>query len=195
MKLVFASSNLNKLNEIRSLTSDGYTIVGLPDLNFTEELEETGATLEENALQKARFIARKYGLNCFSDDSGLEVNALKGAPGVHSAYYAGLPRDDAKNMNLLLNNLHGASNRKAVFRTVIAMVWEGKEYLFEGRLEGTICDSPRGTAGFGYDPVFIPDGHMKTLAEGGMELKNSISHRKRAVAALINFLETHKMNR
>lgn len=195
MKLVFASSNLNKLNEIRSVTSDGYTIVGLPDLNFTEELEETGTTLEENALQKARFIAEKYGLNCFSDDSGLEVSSLKGAPGVHSAYYAGLPRDDAKNMDLLLKNLMGTDNRKAAFRTVIAMVWHGREYLFEGRLEGTIANEPRGTAGFGYDPVFIPDGYAVTLAEGGMELKNRISHRKRAVSALINFLEAHKINR
>ncbi|MEP7263844.1 MAG: RdgB/HAM1 family non-canonical purine NTP pyrophosphatase [Bacteroidota bacterium] len=193
MQLLFASSNVNKLIEIRNIIPSGYTLLSLSDMNFTNELEETGETLEENALQKARFVSGTFSLNCFSDDSGLEVTALNNEPGVHSAYYAGLPRNDRQNMELLLKKLDGQSNRNARFRTVIALVLDGKEYIFEGKLEGTIATEMKGDAGFGYDPLFIPEGYQFTLAEGGMELKNKISHRKKAISQLVLFLEELKL--
>lgn len=192
MKLVFASSNINKLSEIRNLVKDGYTILSLADLNYTKELQEDGETLEQNALQKSLFVSRTFGLSCFSDDSGLEVEALHNEPGVHSAYYSGLPRNDSKNMELLLKKLEGEANRNARFRTVVALALNDKTYLFEGKLEGTIASEMRGSEGFGYDPVFIPVGYQQTLAESGMELKNKISHRKKAISQLVLFLEELK---
>ncbi len=191
MQLLFASSNVNKLGEIREMLPNGYDLISLSDKNFKEELEETGETLEENALQKARFIYKKFKINCFSDDSGLEVVALDNEPGVNSAFYAGLPRSDKDNMKLLLNKMKNESDRTACFKTIIALIFNGKEYLFEGVLDGQIGLEIAGSGGFGYDPVFIPDGYSITLAEGGMELKNRISHRKKALNKLVLFLNDH----
>jgi XTP/dITP diphosphohydrolase len=192
MQLLFASSNVNKLSEIREISPEGYKILSLSDMNFSQELKETGETLEENALEKARFVYQKFGMNCFSDDSGLEVVSLNGSPGVHSAYYAGLPRNDDNNISVLLTNLQGNPIRNARFRTVIALIIDKKEFLFEGQLNGIISTERCGYEGFGYDPVFIPDGYTKTLAELGLNFKNTISHRRVALSKLVLFLEHHK---
>lgn len=189
MKLVFATQNLNKLQEIRQLVPAGIEVLSLHDLDFSGEIEETGATLEENALLKARLIYEKFGINCFADDTGLEVEALGGAPGVYSARYAGKKQDANRNMDKLLAELADKSDRRAAFKTVIALRAGGKEYLFEGAVHGTIAQEKRGTAGFGYDPVFMPDGHSKTFAEMSAAEKNSISHRARAVNKLVDFLK------
>jgi XTP/dITP diphosphohydrolase len=191
MQLLFASSNVNKLNEIREMLPNGYDLISLSDKNFTEELQETGETLEENALQKAWFVYEKFKINCFSDDSGLEVTALNNDPGVNSAFYAGLPRNDQENMKLVLHKMKNESTRTARFKTIIALIFNGKEYLFEGVLDGRIGLEMAGEAGFGYDPVFIPEGYSVTLAEGGLALKNRISHRKKALNKLVLFLNDH----
>lgn len=187
MKLLFASTNVNKLNEIRKLLPEGYTLLSLTEVKYFKELEETAVTLEGNALQKARFIFEKFKINCFADDSGLEVEGLGGRPGVHSAYFAGLPRNDKMNILQLLAELENIENRKARFRTVIALIIDGKEVLFEGILNGCISLKPKGTNGFGYDPVFIPFGNDKTLAEMTMDEKNIISHRSQAIRLLLTF--------
>lgn len=189
MKLVFATQNLNKLNEIRQIMPPGIEVLPLRELDFNGDIEETGATLEENALLKARTIYEKFGIDCFADDTGLEVEALDGAPGVYSARYAGKEQDAGKNMDKLLAELGDNSNRRAAFKTVIALLARGKEYLFTGTVEGAITRQKRGRAGFGYDPVFLPDGHSKTFAEMSAEEKNSISHRARAVNKLVDFLK------
>lgn len=188
MKLLFASANLNKLNEIRKLLPNGYTVESLTDKGYSSVLEESGNTLEANALQKARFVNRHFQSDCFADDSGLEVLALNGEPGVHSAHYAGNNRNDEANVQKLLQKMNGVKDRRARFVTVIALIINGKELLFEGHLIGQISDSASGTAGFGYDPVFIPDGYEQTLAELGLEIKNTISHRKMAINAMVHYL-------
>lgn len=188
-KILFASKNEHKLSEIRDILKDRYDILSLNSINHTEELDEDGETLEENALQKARFIYNTYNINCFAEDTGLEVEALNGAPGVNTAHYAGPQRSASDNINLLLKNLKENSNRKACFKTVIALIIDGSEYIFKGEVYGTISEVPFGNAGFGYDPVFIPEGFDKTFSQLPSEVKNEISHRGRAVQQLITFLE------
>lgn len=164
--------------------------MGLDPKVFPDELLETGDTLDANALQKARQVYEKTGKNCFADDTGLEVETLKGAPGVYSGRYAGEQKDSESNMRLLLRNLKGETNRKARFRTVVALIWEGKEYTFEGICKGDIALDKSGTMGFGYDPIFVPEGYDRTFSEMSMEEKSAISHRGRAVDKLVAFLES-----
>jgi XTP/dITP diphosphohydrolase len=186
--LVFATNNIHKLNEVRDIFSGDITIISLSDIHCSQDIPETAATLEGNALLKARYVKRNYGYDCFADDTGLEVEALNGAPGVYSARYAGPTHDSRANIQKLLHGLTGKINRKARFRTVIALILNEKEYLFEGIANGYITESPRGASGFGYDPVFVPDNHTKTFAEMGDSIKNSISHRAKAVHQLADFL-------
>lgn len=187
-EIVFATNNQHKLDEIRKITGGRLRILSLADIDCHEEIEETGSTLEENALIKAGFVREKYGYDCFADDTGLEVEALDGAPGVYSSRYAGNGCNPADNMDKLLSALKGAENRSAQFRTVIALVINGKEHLFDGVIKGKIIEEKRGTTGFGYDPIFMPDGYDKTFAELGNEVKNSISHRALAMEKLVGFL-------
>ena len=188
MELVFATNNKNKIKEITSLTSGKINLLGLNDISCFEELPETQPTIEGNALQKAKYVKDKYDRDCFADDTGLEVNALEGRPGVYSARYAGESRNDNDNMSKLLKELQNKSDRRARFRTVIALVMDGKEWLFEGIVEGRIIEEKRGANGFGYDPVFMPDGYDRTFAEMDLELKGRISHRGIAVRKLVEHL-------
>lgn len=189
MKLVFATNNQHKLDEVRQITAPyGIEIVSLADIHCQEEIPETAETLEGNAWQKAHFLREKYGMDCFADDTGLEVEVLHNAPGVYSARYAGSGHDSEANMKKLLQNLAGEKNRKARFRTVIALTIGGKEYTFEGIVSGKITTEKRGEGGFGYDPIFMPDGYDKTFAELGNDVKNQISHRAQAVGKLGAFL-------
>lgn len=188
MKIVFATHNAHKVSEVQAVLGSEYQLVTATEAGITEEIPETQPTIEGNALQKARYVYEHTGLNCFADDTGLEVEALHGAPGVYSARYAGEHVSYADNNVLLLKNLAGCENRKARFRTVIALIVDGKEYLFEGRVGGTIATEPRGEGGFGYDPLFVPEGSQLTFAEMSSEAKNKISHRGRAVAKLVAFL-------
>ncbi|WP_251966582.1 non-canonical purine NTP diphosphatase [Parabacteroides sp. AD58] len=189
MKLVFATNNKHKLDEVRKITSHHpVEIVSLAEINCFDDIPETADTLEGNALQKAHYIQKKFGLNCFADDTGLEVEALNNAPGVYSARYAGPGHDSEANMKKLLHEMEGKENRKARFRTVIALVWNGKTYTFEGIVNGTITTAKRGENGFGYDPIFIPEGYDQTFAELGDNIKNQISHRAKAVEKLDEFL-------
>lgn len=192
-KLIFATNNAHKLSEVQAVLGDAFTLVTLRECGITEDIPETAATLEGNALQKARYIYEKTGADCFADDTGLEVDALNGAPGVHSARYATDGHDFAANNRLLLKNLEGVENRSAHFRTVIALILDGKEYLFEGRVEGRIATEESGCEGFGYDPLFVPSGEIITFAQMSAEAKNAISHRGRAVAKLVNFLKDGKL--
>jgi XTP/dITP diphosphohydrolase len=187
-KLIFASSNKNKIAEISDILKDKYLIIGLNDIGYNVEIEETGNTLRENALIKAKTIFDEMNISCFADDSGLMVDALNGAPGVFSARYAGEHGNSEKNMDLLLKNLTGIENRKAHFSTVIALVLNGEQYFFEGKIEGEIIHEKRGEGGFGYDPIFVPKGYDKTFAEMDKSIKNSISHRAIAVKKLVDFL-------
>lgn len=187
-KLVFATNNTHKLEEVREVVGDKFEILSLKEIGCHEDINETGTTLEENALIKVRYVKEKYGYDCFGDDTGLEVDALNGAPGVYSARYAGGDHDAKANMRKLLKALDGISDRKARFRSVIALIIDGKEYLFDGKIEGSIIAVEKGTAGFGYDPVFMPDGYTQTFAELGNDIKNNISHRALAVKALCGFL-------
>lgn len=187
-KLVFATNNAHKLEEVREVVKDKFEIISLKDIGCNEDIAETGATLIENALIKVRYVKEKYGYDCFGDDTGLEVEALNGAPGVFSARYAGDGHDAKANMKKLLKELDGEKDRKACFRTVIALILDGQEYLFEGRIDGDILTEEHGTTGFGYDPVFRPSGYSQTFAELGMEVKNEISHRALAVKKLCDFL-------
>ena len=189
-KLVFATNNAHKLEEVRDVVGNSFEILSMKDIDCHDDIAEPGATLEENALIKARYIKEKYGYDCFGDDTGLEVEALNGAPGVYSARYAGDGHDSKANIKKLLSELNGATNRKASFRTVIALILDGKEHLFEGRINGRIIEEAKGVSGFGYDPVFSPEGYEQTFAELGAEVKNDISHRALAVKALCQFLET-----
>ncbi|MEY8486869.1 non-canonical purine NTP diphosphatase [uncultured Parabacteroides sp.] len=191
MKLVFATNNQHKLDEVRKITAGNTEIVSLSDINCHEEIPETADTLEGNALQKARYIKEHFGYDCFADDTGLEVEALHNAPGVYSARYAGPGHDSEANMNKLLHEMEGKENRKARFRTVIALILEGKEYLFEGVVNGTIIKEKKGGSGFGYDPIFMPDTYTQTFAEMGNDIKNRISHRAEAVKKLTAFLSDY----
>ena len=186
--LVFATNNLHKLEEVRDILGGSFRIASLKEIGCTDDIPETADTLEGYALQKARYVKDKFGYDCFADDTGLEVEALGGAPGVFSARYAGLGHDSEANMRKLLKELEGKTNRQAQFRTVVALLLEGREYTFEGIVRGTILTERRGTAGFGYDPVFVPEGYSETFAEMGSEEKNRISHRARAVQKLADFL-------
>ena len=189
MKLVFATNNKHKLDEVRKITSrHPVEIVSLAEINCFDDIPETADTLEGNALQKVHYIQEKFGLNCFADDTGLEVEALNNAPGVYSARYAGPGHDSEANMKKLLHEMEGMENRKARFRTVIALVWNGKTYTFDGIVNGTITTTKRGENGFGYDPIFIPEGYEQTFAELGNDIKNQISHRAKAVEKLDEFL-------
>ena len=192
-KLIFATNNAHKLGEVQALLGDAFTLVTLRECGITEDIPETADTLEGNALQKARYVYEKTGLDCFADDTGLEVDALGGAPGVHSARYATDGHDFAANNRLLLKNLEGITDRTARFRTVIALILNGVEYTFEGRVEGTIATAESGSEGFGYDPLFVPSGEIITFAQMSAEAKNAISHRGRAVAKLVNFLKDGKL--
>ena len=190
-KLVFATHNAHKLDEVRDIVKDNFEIISLTDIGCFDDIEESGSTLEDNARIKARFVKEKYGYDCFGDDSGLEVDALNGAPGVYSARYAGGNGHDSEaNVKKLMHEMEGASDRKAHFRTVIVILLDGKEYQFDGRVDGTITSIPQGNEGFGYDPVFQPDGFDKTFAQLGMEVKSEISHRARAVKKLCKFLKS-----
>jgi XTP/dITP diphosphohydrolase len=191
-KIVFATHNEHKLREVRAIMPAGTEIVGLADLHFSGDIPETADTLEGNALQKARFVGEAFGLDCFADDTGLEVMALDGRPGVHTARYAGETCDSLANIRKLFGELSGKPDRSARFRTVIALIRNGKEYLFDGIVNGHIADSLRGDGGFGYDPVFVPEHYTQTFAELGDGVKNTISHRARAVAKLIEFLSQRK---
>ena len=184
MKIVFATNNRHKLSEVAAVLGDGFELVTLAEVGITEDIPETGATLEENASIKARYVYERTALDCFADDTGLEVEALDGAPGVHSARYATDGHDFAANNRKLLSELSGISNRKARFRTVISLIRGGVEQQVEGIVEGSIATCESGSEGFGYDPLFIPDGSDVTFAEMTAEAKNAISHRGRAVAAL-----------
>ncbi len=192
--LVFASNNAHKLEEIRAILGDKYEVKSLKDIGCEVDIPETGTTFRENALQKASYVKEYFGFDCFADDSGLQVEALDGEPGVYSARYAtknGVQfeggKDDA-NMDVLLNKMANEENRKACFRTSIALIYQGETHFFDGVVEGRIIREKRGNGGFGYDPLFIPDGYDKTFAELGNEVKNGISHRARAVALLADFL-------
>lgn len=188
-KLVFATNNAHKLEEIAAILGEKIELLSLKDIECTADIPETANTLEGNATQKAEYIYQQYGLDCFADDTGLEVEALDGAPGVFSARYAGEGHNSEDNMQKLLQNLQGVTNRKAQFRTVICLIWDGKKYLFEGICKGEIIEEKRGNAGFGYDPIFVPEGYNQTFAELGNDIKNSISHRAKAVELLCNFLK------
>jgi XTP/dITP diphosphohydrolase len=193
MQLVFASSNTNKIREISALLPPEINLSGLRDIGLTEEIPETGITIKENAFLKADYVKKileKKNLTeaVFADDSGLEVEALGGAPGVYSARFAGIPKDDVANNIKLMKALETAVNRKARFVTVICLILEGATHYFEGSVNGTISFEARGNSGFGYDPLFIPQGYRSTFSELGPEIKNSISHRAMAVKQLINFL-------
>lgn len=187
-KLVFSTNNEHKLEEVRAKLGKYYQIISLKDLGDDTDVPETGDTLEENAMIKANYLWNTYQVNCFADDTGLEVEALDNAPGVYSARYAGEHKSSEDNVAKLLKELEGKENRRARFRTVIALIMGGKRYLFEGKIEGTITTSPKGTSGFGYDPVFQADGYDKTFAELTLEDKNNISHRAKAVEQLVLFL-------
>ncbi len=188
MKLCMATNNAHKIEEIESLVPDTVGLVSLAEVGCREELPETGDTLEANSRQKAQYVWDHYGVNCFADDTGLEVEALRGEPGVYSARYAGPQRDARANMELLLRKLEGEENRRAQFRTCITLILDGETYQFEGVVRGAILGAPRGTGGFGYDPLFVPDGYAQTFAEMDLAEKNRISHRARAVERLIRFL-------
>ncbi|MFQ8827200.1 MAG: RdgB/HAM1 family non-canonical purine NTP pyrophosphatase [Alistipes sp.] len=189
MKIIFATNNKHKLKEVQAVLGDGYRLVTPSELGITEEIPEDRPTIEGNASQKSRYLYERTGDDCFADDTGLEVEALGGEPGVRSARYAGPGHDSERNMGLLLRNMKGATNRRARFRTVISLILDGEEHLFEGIVEGALLTAPRGTNGFGYDPIFVPDGYAETFAEMSDEAKNAISHRGRAVAKLAAFLK------
>lgn len=189
-KLVFATNNLHKLEEISAILGNQIELLSLNDINCHTDIPETADTLEGNALLKSRFIYENYRMNCFADDTGLEVEALEGAPGVYSARYAGDGHNSEANMIKLLDNLKEKKNRKAQFRTAISLIIDGKEYLFEGIIKGEIGTIKKGDSGFGYDPIFIPEGYNETFAELGSDIKNKISHRALAINKLCEFLHS-----
>ena len=188
--LIFATNNKHKLEEISFILRNKYKVIGLDGIGFVGDIPETGTTLTENASIKSHFIFDRYHIDCFSDDTGLEVDALDGRPGVYSARYAGEDGNASRNIQKILGELEGIENRTARFRTVISLIMDGQEYFFEGKVEGKIIDVEKGTAGFGYDPVFIPDGYNQTFAEIPSDLKNQISHRANAIKKLIDFLNS-----
>ena len=188
MELVFASNNQHKVNEIQAMIGHAIKLRSLKDIGCTEEIPETGRTFEENAGQKSRFVYEKFGLNCFADDSGLEIDALGGEPGVDSAHYSG-SRDFEQNIQLVLDKLGDSEQRTARFKTVISLIIDGEEFLFEGSVEGKITRGRSGSEGFGYDPIFKPEGYDISFAEMSADEKNRISHRAKATEKLISFLK------
>lgn len=190
-EIVFATNNAHKMEEVGAMLGGEYRLVTLRECGITEEIPENEPTIEGNALQKARYVHERTGGDCFADDTGLEVDALNGAPGVHSARYATDGHDFEANMRLLLRNMEGKTDRRARFRTVIALILDGEEYLFEGVVEGRITEQPAGDHGFGYDPVFVPEGETETFAEMSAERKNAISHRGRAVRKFADFMRLY----
>lgn len=190
MEICFATNNEHKLREIRELLPD-FSILSLKDIGHNGDLPEEQHTLEGNSHQKAEYIAKKYGISCFSDDTGLEVFALDGAPGVYSARYAGEPADSEANMKLLLENMKGIPDRSAQFKTVITLIHEGHVHQFEGIVKGKILEQRQGNEGFGYDPIFVPKGHERTFAEMSSQEKNAISHRGKAIEKLVSYLNKH----
>jgi XTP/dITP diphosphohydrolase len=189
MKLVFASHNQNKVNEIKSLLPKSVEVLSLTDIGFVDEIDETGLTLDENSKIKAKAVLKKTGYFCFADDTGLEIEALNYEPGVFSARYAGNQKNDSDNIEKVLLNIQGMTNRNARFRTVITLLIGQEEYSFEGRVDGKIIMEKRGEFGFGYDPIFIPENESRTFAEMSMEEKNQFSHRARAFQKMIEFLK------
>ena len=195
MEIIFATGNAHKAIEAQKALGDTFTLIMPKELGLTEEIPENGDTLQANAIEKAEYLWKKFGKNCFADDTGLEVDALGGAPGVYSARYAGPEKGSEANMDKLLSELQAAEQaggeipRAARFRTVVALILDGELHLFNGVLEGSIAKERSGSQGFGYDPVFIPDGYSKTLAEISLEEKNAISHRGKAMRALAEFLQ------
>ncbi|MNF28287.1 Non-canonical purine NTP pyrophosphatase [compost metagenome] len=189
MQLVFASNNKNKILEIQSMLPETIKILSLEDIGCTEDIPETAATIEGNAILKANYVTEKYGYDCFADDTGLEVDSLNGEPGVYSARYAGEQRDADDNMNKLLDALHNQTNRKAQFKTVIALNLNGQQHLFHGIARGKITLAKAGSQGFGYDPIFQPEEYQETFAQLTLEIKNKISHRGKATQQLIHFLK------
>lgn len=192
--LIFATANPGKAKEVGELLAGIMQVRSLKDIGFTEEIPEDHPTLEENAIQKARHIYDRYGEDCFAEDTGMEVMALNGAPGVYSARYAGPQRNDLENMDLVLKNLTNKEDRSAQFRTVVALILKGKVYTFEGIVKGNIATVKTGEKGFGYDPIFVPDGYSISFAEMEAGEKNKISHRGRAIEKLITFLKQHTTN-
>lgn len=192
MTLCFATHNEHKVKEVRAILGEAFNLVGLNDIGCAEELSEDKVTLEGNSLQKAEYVFRKFNTSCFADDTGLEVEALNNEPGVYSARYAGEQRSAEDNMNLLLRKLNNQDNRKAKFRTVITLMTPEGIRQFEGEVKGVIVNEKRGTLGFGYDPIFLPDGFSKTLAEMSLEEKSAISHRARAFKKLVAYLKGRK---
>jgi XTP/dITP diphosphohydrolase len=190
MKLCFATNNLHKLEEVKHAVGNRLEIVSLQQINCNEELPETRDTLEGNSLQKAEYVYQHFNVPCFADDTGLEVESLHGAPGVYSARYAGDHKNNEDNINLLLHNLNNKDNRKARFRTIVTLIGLGQVQIFEGIINGKIISERKGNKGFGYDPVFVPEGYTQTLAEMSLEEKNKISHRAIAVQKLIAFLKS-----
>lgn len=190
--IVFATANKHKVREVKQLLGSQYEILSLKDIGCEEDIPETQDTIAGNAQQKARYLKAHYGRDCFAEDTGLEIDALDGAPGVYTARYAGPQRDPQDNMQLVLEQLADTNERSARFRTVIALILDGKEYLFEGVAEGNIAEQQSGTEGFGYDPVFIPEGYDQTFAELDSAEKNAISHRGKAVEKLAQFLNTYQ---
>ena len=188
MKIVFATNNPNKLKEIQSLIPKEIEIISLKEIGCTEDIPETGDSLEANAFQKAHFIKKNYNYDCFADDTGLEIDELNGAPGVYSARYAGPEKNADANMTKILNELKGKKNRKAKFRTAIALTLNNEEHLFEGEINGHISDVKQGNKGFGYDPIFIPENYIRSFAQMSMQEKGAISHRGRAVIKLVAYL-------
>lgn len=187
-KLVFATNNPHKLAEVKAILEPEFSIISLAELNCTDDIAETADTLEGNALLKAQYIHDKFGLDCFADDTGLEIEALNGAPGVYSARFAGEDNNAQNNMRKVLALLRETENRSACFRTVIALIKDGETNFFEGKIEGNISFKPIGDSGFGYDPIFIPDGYVESFAQLGIQEKNKISHRALAVEKLVEFL-------
>ncbi len=191
MKIIFATHNKNKALELQKLMPKGIEIVTLEEVGCFEEIPETGQTLEENAILKARYIYDKFQLSCFADDTGLEIEALNGEPGVYSARYAGLAKNDDLNMNLVLDKLKGQENRAAQFRTVIALFWKEELHTFEGIVKGKMGEIKKGNQGFGYDPIFIPEDQPLTFAEMDIVTKNKMSHRARATHQMLTFIQNH----
>ena len=189
-RICFATNNQHKLDEVRAMMPPQIELLSLQEIGCFEDLPENQPNIEGNALEKAAFIFQKYGIDCFADDTGLEADGLGGAPGVDTAHYAGPERDAIKNMRLLLQNLENSTNRHARFRTIFCLFWQGEAYSFEGRVDGQIAVEMRGEGGFGYDPVFIPEGYRQTFAELGQEIKNHFSHRAEACRKLAAFLQT-----
>jgi XTP/dITP diphosphohydrolase len=192
MKLVFATNNLNKLKEVQEMLPNTIKLLSLKDINCFEEIEETEMSLEGNAKLKADYITQKYGYNCFSDDTGLEVESLNGKPGVYSARYAGEPSNSENNMQKLLSELKNSSNRKAQFRTAVSLNINDDNFIFEGICKGVILEKKQGEKGFGYDPIFKPENHAESFAQMSSEEKNIISHRGIAIKKLVRFLSSYK---